>query len=36
MNVIVWHDRGINYAIQGQGQSGPQLIAYANQTIKYG
>ncbi len=36
MKVIVWHSRGINYAIQGEGQTDGQLIAYANQTIKYG
>ena len=36
MEVIVWHYRGINYAIQGEAQTDRQLIAYANQTIKYG
>lgn len=36
MNVIVWHDRGVNYAIQGPGQSDSQLVAYANQALKYG
>jgi hypothetical protein len=36
MNVVVWHYRGINYAIQGEGQDNDQLIAYANETIKYG
>jgi hypothetical protein len=36
MEVIVWHYRGINYAIQGQDQSDSQLMAYANQALKYG
>lgn len=35
MEVIVWHYRAINYAIQGQDQSDSQLVAYANQALKY-
>jgi hypothetical protein len=36
MGVVVWHQHGINYAIQEPGADDALLLDYANQTIRYG